>query len=123
MLAIQANTEEIDALLRDGNPAVVERLLENPRLNIRHVKQLTRDPRLPARMMMALRRQGTWMADEEVRFNFCTHPAAPLGEVMSLLEGLPAARLRTISMSGHIRPQVSSRAKELIARRTVAGGR
>jgi hypothetical protein len=30
MLALQASGEELDALVRDGNAAVIERLMENP---------------------------------------------------------------------------------------------
>jgi hypothetical protein len=67
--------------------------------------------------MMTLSRQSGWFADEEVRFNFCSHRASPLADVMRTLDRLPTRRLNAIAVNGNIRAQIRSRSREVIARR------
>jgi uncharacterized protein (TIGR02266 family) len=121
MLALQAAGEEIDALIRDGHASVIERLLENPRLNIRHVRLVSRDQRLPTQTMMALRRQDRWFADEEVRFNYCSHRSSPLPDVLRCLQQLSANRLQQMATNGSLRPQVRTKARELLGTRQRRG--
>jgi uncharacterized protein (TIGR02266 family) len=116
MLALQAAGEEIDALIRDGNAVVIERLMENPRLSVRHLRVISRDPRMPAKTMIAVGRQDRWINDEEVRFNFCSHRQAPLPEVLRKLPELSIARLQQMSKNANLRPQVQAKARELLRR-------
>jgi uncharacterized protein (TIGR02266 family) len=122
MLALQAAGEEIDALIRDGNAVVIERMMENPRLSVRHVRTISRDPRLPTQTLMALRRQGRWINDEEVRFNFCSHRSAPMPDVLNMLAQLSVGRLKQMTKNANLRPQVQTRARELLRRQLRSGG-
>jgi uncharacterized protein (TIGR02266 family) len=122
MLALQATGEEIDALIRDGNAVVIERLMENPRLSVRHIRTISRDPRLPTQTLMALRRQGRWINDEEVRFNFCSHRSAPLTDVLNMLAQLSVSRLQQMSRNANLLPQVQTKARELLRRQLRRGG-
>ena len=117
MLALQASGDEIDALIRDGNAVVIDRLMENPRVSVRHIRIISRDPRLPTQTLMALRRQEKWIHDEEVRFNVCSHRNAPLSDVLRDLSQLSVSRLQQMSMNANLRPQVRAKARELLGSR------
>ena len=114
MLALQASGEEIDALIRDGNAVVIDRLMENPRVSVRHVRIISCDPRMPTQTLMTLRRQERWLNDEEVRFNFCSHRNAPLPDVLRYLPRLSVSRLQQMSRNASLRPQVMAKARSLL---------
>jgi uncharacterized protein (TIGR02266 family) len=113
MLALQASGEEIDALIQDGNAVVLERLMDNPRMSVRHARKISRDPRLRTQTLMALRRQDRWFNDEEVRCNFCAHRNAPLADVLRSLSQLPRGRLQQMARNANLRPQVLAKVRQL----------
>ena len=113
MLAFAAKGEEITALIRDGNPSVVIRLLDNPRMMISHVRTLLREKGLPSRVLSAVKRNDKCLVDEEARWLFCSHPRALLTEAMEQLPLLPVDRLRQLSGNPVIRQQIRIRAKAL----------
>jgi len=117
MLAVCAQGEEIDALLRDGNPSVVQRLLENPRLQVHHVRALMRDARLPASLLLDVKREVRWFRDDEVRWSFCRHPKAPFHEVQVVLASLPVPRLQQIVADSLVRPNVRQKAGDVLRRK------
>jgi len=117
MLAICAKLEEIDVLIRDGNPSVLQRLLENPRIGIQHVRAIVRDPRVPAPLLLHIKRQPAWFRDEEVRWSFCRHPKAPFLEARRVLESLSVPRLQQIAADGHVRMNVRGLARDILARK------
>jgi uncharacterized protein (TIGR02266 family) len=120
MLAISANGEEIDALIRDGNPVVIQRLLDNSRLQIAHVRAIVRDPRLPPKPLLDIQRQPRWFRDEEVRYLFCMHPKAPFPQVIPVLSGLSVPRLKQISIHPNVNTRVQNKAKEILKRKGTA---
>ncbi len=113
ILALNAQAEEFEALIRDGNPVVVERLTANPRLQIPHVRTLLRDNRMTARVMFAVKRERKWMADEEVRYLFCKHPNAPLQDVLALLPELTPAQLAQLLPNAALRRPIREKVKQL----------
>jgi len=116
MFALVANGLEIDALIRDGQPAAIQRLFDNPRLTEAHIKKLLRDPRVMLRALMALERNTrwkTWSRDVEVRTLFCMHPRSPLASALRMLQGLPRPNLEAIQQNNNVRPQVRNKAKQL----------
>lgn len=117
LLAVCARGEEIDALLRDGNPSVLQRLLENPRIQIQHVRALVRDPRMPTRLLLDVRRKARWFRDDEVRWSFCRHPKAPFHDVQHVLTSLAVPRLQQIVIDTHVRPNVRNKAKDVLKRK------
>jgi hypothetical protein len=121
LLAICAQGEEIDALLRDGHPSVLQRLLENPRLQIQHVRALARDPRMPTRLLLDIRRKAQWFRDDEVRWSFCRHPKAPFHDVQHVLTTLAVPRLQQIVADSHVRPNVRNKAKDVLKRKRSGG--
>jgi uncharacterized protein (TIGR02266 family) len=121
MLAISARTEEIYAILRDGNPAVVERCLQNPRFFAKHVVALLRDVRTNARLLRLVHANRSWMSDADVRWHFCSHVNAALDDVLARLPDLPVARLRQLAEDRRIRQPIRRKAREW-AKRRMGGG-
>ncbi len=114
VLALHARPEEIDALIRDGNPIVIERMLENPRLQLPQVRKIVRDPRMTARLLLAVLPRKQWMDDDEVRLLFCKHPRTPRHEVMALLPSLTPALLQQLIQHPTLHPEIRQGAKRLI---------
>jgi uncharacterized protein (TIGR02266 family) len=123
IFATCAQREEIDALVHDGNPSVILRLLENPRMGSDKVKLVLRDPRMPIKVVVAIRRIARFMADEEVRSLFCRHPNAPLQDVLNFLPRLTRNSLMILANHGNVRPQIRMKARSLARARaqTVRG--
>jgi len=121
IFALSAERLEIDALIRDGVPAVVIRLLHNPRLTVIQVKQVLRDTRMNTRVLIAVRREHKWMNDEENRFLFCVHPHAPLQEALNLLNQLSIERLKAIQANGALKQQLRAKAGLLLSQKRKTG--
>lgn len=117
MLAVGARGEEIGALIRDGNPTVVLRLLDNPSLTQAHVRSILKDGRTATGFLIELKKHRRWMADEETRFLFCKHPKVALSDAIAQLRTLPAGRLRALECDTRLRAQIRAKAHELIRRR------
>jgi uncharacterized protein (TIGR02266 family) len=122
MLATCARSEEILAIIRHGNPSVIERAFQNPRFTARHAVALLRDARTGARLLRLVSANREWMADDDVRWHFCNHPRAGVDDVFERLQGLPVARLRQLAEDARIRPAIRSRAREM-AKRKMGGAR
>lgn len=122
MLAIAANGEEIDALIRTGNPVIIQRLLDNPRLQIVHIRTIIRDPRLSTAPLMEIRRQRKWFIDPEVRYQFCLHPKAPFHEVSPVMSTLPVPRLKQMLIHPKSSIPVRDKAKELLKKKGAGTG-
>jgi uncharacterized protein (TIGR02266 family) len=120
MLAFSARAEEIHAIIRDGNPAVIERSFHNPRFMAKHVVAILRDPRTIPRLLRLINANRKWMSDDEVRWHFCNHPKAVVAEVEARLQSLPVARLRQLAEDRRVRQPIRSKAREL-ARRKMGG--
>ena len=112
MLAMQAEGPEIDALLKDGNPVVVTRLLQNPRLQIPHVRAMTRDARLTTPILLAVGKKREWIEDDEILFNFCKHPKAPRHEVKRRIVNLSLPKIRELILAPGVHPEVRAEAKK-----------
>jgi uncharacterized protein (TIGR02266 family) len=117
MLAVSARAEEIHAIIRDGNPAVVERSFHNPRFVVKHVVAILRDPRTIPRLLRLINGHRRWMSDDEVRWHFCNHPNAVVAEVVARLPHLPVVRLRQLAEDRRIRQPIRSKARELAKRK------
>jgi uncharacterized protein (TIGR02266 family) len=118
IFAIAARGVEIEALIRDGNPTAVLRLLDNPRLSLANLRQILRDPRSSVKILDEIKGNQRWMADEEVRALFCTHPNAGLQDALKLLPRLPVNRLSAMGRNASLRPPIRLTAKSLSEHRS-----
>ena len=123
MLALSANPKEIDALVRDGAPSVLMRLLENPRLTQGHVVTMLRSPKLTTRVLSAIKGKGRFLAAAEARFLFCTHLNTSLSDAMEQLRMLPPDRLRKVAANPQTKSQLRMRAQELTRQKGKPGMR
>jgi len=121
ILALHAQGQEIDVLLRDSNPSVLIRLLDCPRLASQHVQEMLRNRSLPARVLSAIRKERKWLSVDEPRWLFCTHPAAVLNEVLDEMRRLSAPKLAQLERDAGVRPQVRMKAQELRKQRQRRG--
>jgi hypothetical protein len=113
MLALSARGEEITALIRDGHPSVMMRLLECPHLNATHVVTMMRNPNLPTQVLSAIKRHSKYISNPEVRFLFTTHQNTMLPHAMEQLRLLPPDRLRRVAAMPQLKLQLRARAGEL----------
>jgi Tfp pilus assembly protein PilZ len=117
MLALQANSREIDALIREAIPAVLLRLLDNPRLTPGHVIAMLRNPKLNTRVLSAIHAKGRLLSCAETRFLFCIHLQTMLSEAREQLQLLPLEHLRKVVLNKQIKIQLRSLAEALLLRK------
>jgi len=113
MLALTATSPEIDALIRDGTPSVLIRLLDCPRLSTPHVAAILRSPRVPTRVLSAIKLRGKWLSGAENRYLFCVHVNANPSEAIGQMKMLPPEHLRRIAANGQVKPALRVKATEL----------
>ena len=121
LLAFEARGEEIDAVIRDGNPVVLLRLLDNPRLKIPHIRTIARDARMTPTIMLAIKKNVDWMKDEEVQFLFCKNPRTPIHELQGVLPKLQRRRLQQLVQDLNVPPLVRKKAEALLGPMHLAG--
>jgi len=118
MLALNATTQEIRALIRDGNPTVQIRLLDCPRLGAAHIATMLRMPNLQVRVLLAIRKNRKWLANDEIRWLFCVHPLTPVSDAIAQIQYLSEGKLREMTRNMKVRQPIRARAVELLSTRT-----
>jgi hypothetical protein len=114
ILATCAKGEEVDVLIRDGNPSVLLRLLQNPRLNTPQVLLILQDPSLPARVLAAVRRNARWSSLEEIRVQICLHHNTPLQDALTLIPKLSIPSLQVVAGNRVLRSQIRTKARQVL---------
>ena len=71
---------------------------------------------LPARVLSAIKKDGKWLLNEEIRWLFCIHPSAILSEAIDEVRKLPTARLVQLERNMTVRRQVRMKAQEIVKR-------
>jgi hypothetical protein len=120
MMALHATGEEIEALIRDGNPSVVTRLLQNPRLGAMHVRAILGNPNMPGSVVGLIARQSKWMSNQDLRHLFCVHPGAIVSQAQAAMTMLPVDRLKQIVTNMSVRNMVRNRAAEILRKKDLA---
>jgi uncharacterized protein (TIGR02266 family) len=113
LLATVATQEEVRALIRDGNPTVMIRLLASPRLTPEHLMQMLRNRNLPTRVLSAICRGLTSRGSDQARWLFVTHPNAMFSEVIIEMKKLNRALLLRLSRESDVRQNVRLKAREM----------
>lgn len=112
-LARKGLIDERALLLRDRDPFVVLNVLQNPRITIPEIVQLTKSQNISLEMIKYIVRQPEWIAVEEVRMNLALNPKTPIPTVLSLLKKLSDGNLRSIAKRP-IKQSVKSAALKLV---------
>ena len=88
--------------------------MENPRLNIPHIRSIARNTRMTPTIMLAVKKNDEWMKDEEVQYLFCKHPRSPIQEVQPVLHKLPRRRLQQLVQDSNVQPIVRKKIEALL---------
>jgi uncharacterized protein (TIGR02266 family) len=118
MFALSATGQEIDAVIQEGSPAAVQRLLQNPRIQMRHVQKVLRDSRTPVAILLDIYKEQRWMKDSVVRTLFCAHPFTPIEKVMEFLPALPLPGIKTLARNRNLRRQILEKVDQLLKAKT-----
>ncbi len=117
IFAMAAQGPEIDDVIREGNPAAVSRLLDNPRLGSSHLRLIVKDTRTPVRILLLILRNTAWLADEETRYLLCRHPLIPVPHALRLLGTLSTSRVKDLSNLATLRQAIRVSARQLLRTR------
>ncbi|GEM_PF-6500252 len=118
IFALAASGQEIDTVIQDGCPAAVQRLLKNPRIQIRHIRKVLQDARSPVAILLDIYKERRWISDSTVRTMFCAHPFAPMEKVMEFLPQLPLPGLKTLARNRNLRQAILDKVDQLLKSRT-----
>ena len=109
-LARRGTSAILDALLREGAPAVLEVCLDNPHLKEGSLYQFLTSAQATAESVSMVARNSRWKSRPNIRLAILKNPRTPLIWFTILLPGLPAATLRDLLAS----PRLTSAQKELV---------
>ena len=117
IFAVAARSTEIDALIQDGTPAAILRLLHNPRLGMQHVQKILRDPRTQINALLEIYKEQKWIRDGRTRMLFCQHPLAPVDKARDLMPLLPVPALKQMAANRNLRKPLQDQADRLLKSR------
>jgi ribosomal 50S subunit-associated protein YjgA (DUF615 family) len=107
----------IERLLGDPDPAVIENLLNNPRITeLEVVRMAARSPVREA-VLVAIARHPRWGSRRRVRVTLAHNPGTPTGITLGLLHLLLDQELAALARDGRLSQVVVSRAEALLAER------
>jgi hypothetical protein len=107
----------IERLLGDPDPAVLENLLNNPRITeLEVVRMAARNP-VRETVLAAIARHPRWGIRQRVRLTIAHNPATPTSITLGLLHLLLDQALEEIVRDGRLSQVVVSRAEALLAGR------
>lgn len=104
-------------LLRDNDPLVIDRLLENPHLNVDDVLTVTtRRPTLP-KLLLTVALSDRWVTEYRIRESLVSNPFGPTGVSLKLLPTIHINTLRKLRHAGDLHPSIAEAAEVLITLR------
>jgi hypothetical protein len=107
----------IERLLGDPDPAVVENLLNNPRITELEVVRMAARSPVREEVLAAIARHPRWGLRQRVRVTLAHNPGTPTGITLGLLHLLLDQDLEAIARDGRLSQVVTSRAEALLAGR------
>lgn len=109
-LARRGTSAVLDALLREGVPAVLEACLANPHLKEGSLHQFLTSSHATAESVSMIARNSRWKSRPNIRLAILKNPRTPLIWFTTFLPGLLAATLRDLLAS----PRLTLAQKELV---------
>lgn len=109
-LARRGTSAVLDALLREGVPAVLEACLANPHLKEGSLHQFLTSSHATAESVSMIARNSRWKSRPNIRLAILKNPRTPLIWFTTFLPGLPAVTLRDLLAS----PRLTLAQKELV---------
>jgi len=116
-LARRATAPVLDALMKEGDPRVVEVCLANPRLKEASVFQLVSSSRSSTEAIAAVARHQRWGNRPNLKSAMLKNPMTPASLFGSLLAGAPAVELRNLVSSSRLTQERRRLIQEELRRR------
>jgi len=107
----------IERLLGDPDPAVIENLLNNPRITELEVVRMAARSPVREEVLTAIARHPRWGVRHRVRVTLAHNPGTPTSITLGLLHLLLDQELEALAKDGRLSQVVTSRAVALLADR------
>jgi len=108
----------IERLLGDPDPAVIENLLNNPRITELEVVRMAARSPVREEVLKAIARHPRWGVRQRVLVTLAHNPGTPTGITLGLLHLLLDQDLQALARDGRLSQVVTSRAEALLAGRS-----
>ncbi len=105
---------DIDALLHHGSREVLERVLEDPRLNEQHLLVLLSRKALPREILLKIGRNREWMSSYALKLAALRHPRTPREIAIPLLKFIYLFDLLGIALTPGVSPDLKRLAEDAI---------
>jgi len=116
-LAKGPDREALDRLLWDRNPAVVENLLNNPRITERDVIRIAAMRPANPDCLCVVFAHDRWLRRYRIKVSLALNPDTPLDIALTLLPQLMRPELLYASETEKLDPTIRLAAKEMVSRR------
>ncbi len=94
------------ALLKVGNPQVLEPALDNARLTEADLYKLLQVDKLRQHVVQGIAEHPKWSLRYDVRLQLVRHPVSPLGVVLGLLPKVKPQDLKLLLSDKRMRPEL-----------------
>ncbi len=113
-LARGSDRRLLERLLQENSPLVIEKLMQNPNINLQDVMIVTtRRPTKPE-LLMPVVLTDKWFTDHRVRESVVQNPFAFTGVALKLMPTLHIDVLRKLKFAGDLHPTIGEAAKMLV---------
>ncbi len=110
-LAMRANREVRNVLLRDSHKEVVLKVLENPKITDSEVELAAKNPQLPEEALRYIAKKKEWVRKYPIMVALVSNPKTPPGISMQFIGNLRTPDLVSLSQSKNIPEMVRNAAR------------
>ncbi|GFO54488.1 hypothetical protein GMSM_14950 [Geomonas sp. Red276] len=118
-LARRGTAAILDALIKGGDPRLVEAVLDNPKLKEATLYTFLGSGAATAETISAIARHPRWKSRPNLRTALLKNRKTPIVWFHMLLSGLPASELQALSLARHLTPQQQAVIREECNKRGV----
>ncbi|RME65379.1 MAG: hypothetical protein D6778_06430 [Nitrospirae bacterium] len=116
-LAMRANREVRNILIRDSHKEVVMKVLENPKVTESEIELAAKNPQLPEEALRFIAKKREWMRKYPIMVALVSNPKTPPGISMQYIGNLRTPDLIALSQSKNIPEMVRNAARRHLALR------
>lgn len=106
LLATKATRQQRQILLRDPNPQVLLSLLAHPRIEVKEVLQLVKNPQAPSGLLQRIAADKRFSGNYEIQVGLVRNPKTPTPVAIRLVDLLRPNDLREMAKSKAIREEL-----------------
>ncbi len=118
ILAGKASRQQRQLLLRETSPSIHMALLSNPRIELREVQELAKNPQTSAGVLQRLANDKRWGSNYEIQLGIVKNPKTPSPLAIRFVEVLRTPDLRQLAKSQKLRENIRTAALRCYLRRT-----